>query len=97
MPFIWLTVHQNLLLAGLYPDPLGNLEHSPDPLVAFKGRKAKGKGRKGVEGRREGKGGEREGDCIHCVGGWRDTNAKEQLLKAKNTTKDFSSVCKPVH
>jgi len=50
-----------------------------------------------VEGRREGKGGEREGDCVHCVGGWIDTNAKEQLLKAKNTTKDFSSVCKPVH
>ena len=43
-------MHQNLLLAGLYPDPLGELRALP--LVAFKGRKAKGKGRKGVEGSR---------------------------------------------
>jgi len=54
------------LAAGLRPDPLGELERSPDPLAVIGGRGAyfqeRGKGRgKGKEGDGKGKG-EREGE-----------------------------------
>jgi len=51
------------LAAGLRPDPLGDLERSPDPLATIGGGvpTSKGKGREGNEkrkGRRKGRGGE---------------------------------------
>jgi len=47
------------LAAGLCPDPLGELTHSPDPLAAMRGPTSKGKE---WEGRgREGKGSEWKG------------------------------------
>ena len=60
------------LAAGLRPDPLGELKHSPRPLIAaIRGkvpREGKGVVREGVERRREGtrreeeRGGERRGE-----------------------------------
>jgi len=53
------------LAAGLRPDPLGELERSPDPLAAIgggclllrgRGGKEWEKGKKGCEGEREGEG-----------------------------------------
>ena len=37
------------LAAGLCPDPLGDLKHSPDPLAAITGPTSKGRGREGRE------------------------------------------------
>jgi len=50
------------LAAGLRPDPLGELESSPDPLAAIGGRVLLLRGRKGrgAEGEKEGEGKERE-------------------------------------
>ena len=37
------------MAAGLCPDPLGELKHSPDPLAAITGPTSKGRGREGRE------------------------------------------------
>jgi len=49
------------LAAGLRPDPLWELERSPEPLAAQKGRTSKGRGRegRGRERKGRGRGGER--------------------------------------
>jgi len=39
------------LAAGLCPDPLGELERSPDPLAAMRGVLIRGRGREIEEGR----------------------------------------------
>jgi len=59
------------LAAGLCPDPLGELQRSPDPLAAIGGGVLLLKGRKGREGegreKKKGKGRKgrgRGGDCL---------------------------------
>ena len=51
------------MVAGLRPDPLGELKRSPDPLATIRGPTSKGREGRGRKGRgREGKGeGEGEG------------------------------------
>jgi len=50
------------LAAGLRPDPLVELERSPDLLAAEKGPTSKGRGWKGRVGEGRGKEGKRRGD-----------------------------------
>jgi len=44
------------LAAGLCPDPLGELNRSPDPLASIRGPTSKERGREGRRGGREGDG-----------------------------------------
>jgi len=66
-------------VAGLRPDPLGELKRSPDPLAAIRGAyfEGEGKGGEGKGGEGKGKGGEGEwrekgngrGNLLQGVGG----------------------------